>query len=385
MAGIKLVAYKQHGVPRTLSSADEIAAAIDSGRIDGDTEVTVYYDDNTSQFGKASNNTDIAGFLAAFAAEPEPAPPPPPPPAPAPEPEPEPVAAAPAPPPPPPAPTPAPEPQRQPDTFDEIRYDPVPDAYVEPENPYGEDTGGGNAGVVVVAILAFVVVLLAGAVYLASQNGQSEEVAYDPAYDDYAAADVEAAAEEAIEDTPPLDTSYNGEFWTITGTSIYAEPNGRIVASVPLGQQFMVTGTSGDYALVESEDYTRGYMPWSALNGNPFESRTFDVRVRNRCSSEKIFAMTWRENGVWQIGDNQIWIVPGKVDWVLSMDGVNIRPDTLEIYYRLMSRDRYNRDWVDITSKSTISFNGNGEEMTAMIPEVQNGNQAVITFDQGSC
>ena len=386
MAGIKLVAYKQHGVPRTLSSADEIAAAIDSGKIDGDTEVTVYYDDNTSQFGKARNNTDIAGFLAAFAVTPEPAPPPPAP-RPAPEPEPQPAAAAPAPPPPPPppAPTPAPQPEQQApaNTFDEIRYEPVPDVYVQAERPYGGDTGGGNAGKVVMAV-GVVLALLAGVGYLVSQQGEPEETAYEQPYFEEGVVDAADEVAEAAEE-PALDTSYNGEFWTITGTSIYAEPNGRFLESVPIGRQFMVTGTSGDYARVESENYATGYMPWSALNGNPFETRSFYVRVVNRCNSEKIFAMTWRENGVWQTADNQIWVVPGNVDWILSMDGVNIQSDTLEIYYRPMSRDTFNRERVDITSKSTLTINGNGDEMTAMIPEVQNGNQAVITFDQGSC
>ena len=263
----------------------------------------------------------------------------------------------------------------------ETEPQPAPPSPPAPEAPIAQPAPAGKSGLWMIPA-----VLIGCLVIMFMINSFIDDDGDDFAGSDYSdvASDAEAAAEDAIAATAPsyldnLDRSSAGDFGTIRATTLYREPGSGFVTSLRPGAKFFVEGTVEQYAYGTDEAGNRGFVAWQDVNGNPFDTREYELVFRNPTSETVYLAVTFKVRGEWRF--ELVTIRPGTQRQPLYFNGGVAQLDGLEAYYyRVRSSDRQRgvrpdteRTVIDPEADERVS------KMTQIVPEIQ-GNTAYVTF-----
>ena len=186
-------------------------------------------------------------------------------------------------------------------------------------------------------------------------------------------------SEEGVADNskvPQLDRSTVGEFRTLRPTALMSSP-GNVRYTLTIAHKVYVQGTAdGQLAYVTDESGNEGYVRWSDINANPFDTNEYNLVFSNSGSETRYFFMTYRVEGRWY------WVrftlAPFERNYVFAMNGRTVEIDTLEAYYFQVTNGQ-NLNRVSWHSTREVYYDNEVRLMTPLIPEIS-GSQARITF-----
>lgn len=454
----KVLSFEHNGVPRMLSSLEEIERAIERGEIIADTPVTLYFDSKDRRFAPAAEHAQLARFFVMDAPEPQP------------DPEPQPSNAIATP-----AASPAPDVEEtaqatppndgardeprdsppdagaaddpgQPEVVEEPASDapPIlpPSAEKKPNVAWGcvsllgilgaavalgRCVAGQPAGAPVdntmIATTAtpgasvevprevqrYYVVRKAPIRSIASADGgKLGELVRGDALRGYAVPGrrdpstawiriIESGATRGyvssvnVTGSPPpaLDTSTAGAFYATRETNMFDAPDGALRRRIPLGTPLEVVGSVAGQAEVADKGGGVGYVHWDDINGNPYLTTRYLLKIRNNCADTKRFLLVWHQDGAWYLNSDQIYTINSNQENSLTYSrggpGTQLVIDRLEIYYFPITREPSTYKEVRPIAKNAAVIDGRTVKMLTAIPTLSDRNVATVTFDGPAC